>query len=53
MKPQAYVLEFEKPLRELARQLDEIRQQSIETNVDRAHEIAAGEKRIAAMEREI
>jgi acetyl-CoA carboxylase carboxyl transferase subunit alpha len=39
IKPLAYVLEFEKPLRELARQLDELRQQSIETNVDLAHEI--------------
>ena len=53
MKPPVYVLEFEKPLRELARQLDELRQRSIETNVDCAKEIAEAEKKIAALEREI
>jgi acetyl-CoA carboxylase carboxyl transferase subunit alpha len=53
IKPLAYVLEFEKPLRELARQLDELRQQSIETNVDLAHEIQLIEKKIEAMQREI
>ena len=35
----SYILEFEKPLRDLARQLDELRQQSVETNVDVAKEI--------------
>ena len=53
IKPLAYVLEFEKPLRELARQLDELRQQSIETNVDLAHEILLIERKIEAMQREI
>ena len=53
IKPLAYALEFEKPLRELARQLDELRQQSIETNVDLAHEILLIEKKIEAMQREI
>ena len=37
----AYLLEFEKPLRELVKQLDELRQQSIETNVDLTKEIHA------------
>ena len=52
-KPPAYVLEFEKPLRELARQLDELRQRSIETNVDLGREIHAIEKKIEALQREI
>ena len=38
MEPPTYTLEFEKPLRELARQLDELRQQSIENNVDMLQE---------------
>ncbi len=53
MKTPAYVLEFEKPLRELARQLDEIRQQSIETNVDLSKEILAIEGRLEAAQRDI
>jgi acetyl-CoA carboxylase carboxyl transferase subunit alpha len=53
IKPLAYVLEFEKPLREMARQLDELRQHSIETNVDLAHEILLIERKIEAMQREI
>jgi acetyl-CoA carboxylase carboxyl transferase subunit alpha len=53
IKPLAYVLEFEKPLRELARQLDELRQQSIETNVDLANEIQLIERKIEAMQRDI
>jgi acetyl-CoA carboxylase carboxyl transferase subunit alpha len=53
VKSLAYVLEFEQPLRELGRQLDELRQQSIETNVDLAHEILLIEKKIEAMQRDI
>jgi acetyl-CoA carboxylase carboxyl transferase subunit alpha len=53
MESPAYVLEFEKPLRELSKQLDELRQQSIETNVDLGREISAIEKKIEAMRREI
>jgi acetyl-CoA carboxylase carboxyl transferase subunit alpha len=53
METPAYVLEFEKPLRELARQLDELRQRSIETNVDLAEEIHAIEKKIEITQREI
>ncbi len=53
METTTYVLEFEKPLRELSQQLDELRQQSIETNVDLAREIFSIEKKIEAMQREI
>lgn len=53
METPAYVLEFEKPLRELSKQLDELRQQSIETNVDLAREIHAIEVKIDKMQREI
>src|ERR1041385_8617752 len=53
MEPPAYVLEFEKPLRELSKQLDELRQRSIETNVDLATEIQAIERKIETMRRDI
>ncbi len=53
MEPPAYVLEFEKPLRELSRQLDELRQRSIETNVDLAPEILEIERKIEATRTEI
>ncbi len=53
MESPAYVLEFEKPLRELTKQLDELRQQSIETNVDLAKEIHAIEGKIEATHRDI
>ena len=53
MEASAYVLEFEKPLRELSKQLDELRLQSIETNVDLAREIHGIEKKIDATQREI
>jgi len=46
-------LEFEKPLRDLVKQLDELRQQSIETNVDLAREIHAIETKIEATQRDI
>jgi acetyl-CoA carboxylase carboxyl transferase subunit alpha len=53
METPSYTLEFEKPLRDVARQLDEIRQQSLETNVDRSKETRALEKKIDALQREI
>lgn len=53
MESPAYVLEFEKPLRELTKQLDELRQRSIETNVDVAKEIRAIETKIEATRRDI
>ncbi|HEY5078379.1 MAG TPA: acetyl-CoA carboxylase carboxyltransferase subunit alpha [Opitutaceae bacterium] len=46
-------MEFEKPLRELSRQLDDLRQQSVETNVDLVHESRALEKKIDKMQKEI
>ncbi len=53
MEAPAYVLEFEKPLRELGKQLDELRQRSIETSVDLASEIHAIERKIEALRRDI
>jgi acetyl-CoA carboxylase carboxyl transferase subunit alpha len=53
MESPAYVLEFEKPLRELVRQLEELRQRSLETNVDVAKEVGAIERSIEATQREI
>jgi acetyl-CoA carboxylase carboxyl transferase subunit alpha len=53
MESSAYVLEFEKPLRDLSRQLDELRQRSIETNVDLAAEVRGMEVKIEATRKEI
>jgi acetyl-CoA carboxylase carboxyl transferase subunit alpha len=53
METPAYSLEFEKPLRDLARQLDELRQQAVENNVDKAKEARAIAKKIEALQKEI
>lgn len=53
MESPVYVLEFEKPLRELVKQLDELRQRSIETNLDLTAEIQAIEKKVETTKREI
>jgi len=53
MDTPAYTLEFEKPLRELTVQLDGLRQQSVENNVDLASEIAAITTKIEATQRHI
>jgi acetyl-CoA carboxylase carboxyl transferase subunit alpha len=53
MKTPAYALEFEVPLRELARQLDELRQRSLETNEDLSREIKAMEERIEKLQTQI
>jgi len=53
VKALAYALEFEQPLRELGRQLDELRQRSIETNIDLVQEIILTEKKIAVLQRAI
>lgn len=53
MEKPVYTLEFEKPLRELVRRLDELRQQSLETNVDLASQIAGMETEIEAAQRQI
>ena len=53
MEPPSYTLDFEKPLRDLERQLDELRQQSVESNVDLVKETRAIEKKIEQLQREI
>src|SRR5882724_504332 len=53
MDKPVYILEFEKPLRELTRRLDELRQQSLETNVDLASQVAMMEKDIEVARREV
>lgn len=53
MDKPAYTLEFEKPLRDLTAQLDALRQQSLENNLDLGSEIAAIKKKIEATQRDI
>ena len=53
MDKPTYTLEFERPLRELVKQLDALHQQSLENHLDLSSEIAAIEKKIAADQREI
>jgi acetyl-CoA carboxylase carboxyl transferase subunit alpha len=53
METPAYALEFERPLRELVRQLNDLRQRSIETNVDVGDDIRAIERKIDTTQREI
>jgi acetyl-CoA carboxylase carboxyl transferase subunit alpha len=48
-----YTLEFEKPLRELSAQLDQLRQRSLEHNLDLSQEVTAIERKIEATQREI
>jgi acetyl-CoA carboxylase carboxyl transferase subunit alpha len=53
MDKPTYTLEFEKPLRELTKQLETLHQQSLENHIDLTSEIAAIEKKIEATQREI
>lgn len=53
MDKPAYTLEFEKPLRELSVQLDQLRQRSLEHNLDLKDEITAIERKIDATKRDI
>lgn len=53
MDKPAYTLEFEKPLRELSAQLDQLRQQSLENNLEVSSEIAGITRKIEATQREI
>ncbi len=53
MDKPAYTLEFEKPLRDLAEQLDALRQRSLENNLDLGNEITAIKKKIEATQRNI
>ncbi|WP_438479196.1 acetyl-CoA carboxylase carboxyltransferase subunit alpha [Oleiharenicola lentus] len=49
----AYLLEFEKPLRELEKQLDALHQQSLENNIDMSKELATIETKIDSTKRDI
>ncbi|MEI6106990.1 MAG: acetyl-CoA carboxylase carboxyltransferase subunit alpha [Opitutae bacterium] len=49
----AYLLEFEKPLRELEKQLETLHQQSLENNIDMATELATIEAKIDTTKRDI
>ena len=53
MSDATYVLEFEKPLRELTMQLDALQQQSLESNLDLTKEVTAIEKKIDQTRSEI
>ncbi len=53
MERPAYLLEFEKPLRELEKQLDTLHQQSLENNIDMSAELAAIEDKIEKTRKEI
>ncbi|MDP1580366.1 MAG: acetyl-CoA carboxylase carboxyltransferase subunit alpha [Candidatus Didemnitutus sp.] len=48
-----YLLEFEKPLRELEKQLDALHQQSLENNIDMAAELTLIEGKLEQTRREI
>ncbi|RKX35391.1 MAG: acetyl-CoA carboxylase carboxyl transferase subunit alpha [Verrucomicrobia bacterium] len=53
MRNRLYALEFEKPLRDLDRQLEQLHQLSIENNVDVTSEVSAIERKIEATKRAI
>ncbi|HEY4301161.1 MAG TPA: acetyl-CoA carboxylase carboxyltransferase subunit alpha [Candidatus Didemnitutus sp.] len=53
MERPAYLLEFEKPLRELEKQLESLHQQSLENNIDMTAELSAIEDKLEATKREI
>src|SRR4051812_48536948 len=53
MERPAYLLEFEKPLRELEKQLDALHQQSLENNIDMSAELATIEAKIESTKRDI
>lgn len=53
MDQPVYLLEFEKPLRELAKELDALHQKSLEQNLDLSAEVAEIEKRIDQARRDI
>jgi len=52
MAKPAYSLEFEKPLREVEKHLDQLHQQSLENHLDLSNEIAALEKKLEAAKQE-
>jgi acetyl-CoA carboxylase carboxyl transferase subunit alpha len=53
MEKPAYALDFEKPLRDLAKELDSLHQKSLEQDLNVSSEVAAIEKHIDQAQREI
>ncbi|MBA3849298.1 MAG: acetyl-CoA carboxylase carboxyl transferase subunit alpha [Opitutus sp.] len=53
MERPVYLLEFEKPLRELEKQLDALHQQSLENNIDMSAELKAIEAKLEQERRDI
>jgi acetyl-CoA carboxylase carboxyl transferase subunit alpha len=53
MEKPAYLLEFEKPLRELEKQLESLHQQSLENNIDMTAELTAIEEKLDQTRRDI
>jgi acetyl-CoA carboxylase carboxyl transferase subunit alpha len=53
MERPAYLLDFEKPLRELEKQLEALHQQSLENNIDMSAELATIEAKIEATRKDI
>jgi acetyl-CoA carboxylase carboxyl transferase subunit alpha len=53
MERHSYLLEFEKPLRELEKQLDTLHQQSLENNIDMSAELSAIEEKIETTRKDI
>lgn len=53
MEKPTYVLDFEKPLRDLAKELDSLHQKALERDVNVTNEVRALEKRISDAQREI
>src|SRR3954466_1641994 len=53
MERPAYLLEFEKPLRELEKQLEALHQQSLENNIDMSAELSAIEDKIDTTKKDI
>lgn len=53
MERPAYLLEFEKPLRELEKQLESLHQQSLENNIDMSSELSTIEGKIEQTKRDI
>jgi len=53
MDKPSYTLEFEKPLRELEKQIEQLNQQALENNIDVSAEISAIERKLAETQRAI
>jgi acetyl-CoA carboxylase carboxyl transferase subunit alpha len=53
MDKPSYMLEFEKPLRELEKQIEHLHQQTLESNLDVSSEISAIERKLAETQRAI